>query len=122
MKLKKLLLPAAISWFLLGAGCSLFQTVNVNTAANTNVSATDNTSLTTLITYNGEDGKNALELLQAQHTIDVSAEGFVNSINGVEPVGNQFWAFYVNGEQAQVGAKDYQTKSSDTIEWKLESF
>ncbi len=107
-----------------GARCSFTTTVkgpakNAN-LANTNVAA--NTNAAPSITYPGQTGKNALELLQSKHGVDVSAQGFVNTIDGRKPGDHQFWAFYVNGQQADVGAKDYQAKSNDTIEWKLESF
>lgn len=113
----RILIPSlAISLAFFGAACSLTTTVNrnVNTAANANQAVT--------ISYAGQDGKNALELLESGHQVDVSDQGFVNTIDGIEPGPHQFWAFYVNGTSADVGAKDYQTKSSDTIEWKLEAF
>ena len=126
MKLRKILLPVAFSVLLIGAGCSLFQTVNVNTstnvsAANTNVAANTNTAVAA-ITYQGQDGKNALELLQAGHTVDASDKGFVNAIDGVVPGDHQYWALYVNGTLASVGAKDLQTKSTDSVVWKLDSY
>ncbi len=104
---------------LAGAGCGLTRTVQVP-AENTNivgcVAAADS------VAYTGQDGKNALELLQSAHQVDVSAQGFVNAIDGAKPGDRQFWAFYVNCKQADVGAKDYVTKKGDSIEWKLESF
>ena len=79
---------------------------------------------TTTITYPGVEGKNALELLKASHVVKTQefagAGEFVSEINGVAPDANHFWSFYVNGEQSQVGASQYITKSTDTIEWKLE--
>ncbi len=125
MKLSKALLPVAISLALFGAGCSFTHTVNVNVTANKNANtATVNTktTVTKSVTYTGQAGKNALELLQAKHTVDASAQGFVNAIDGVKPGDHQYWSFYVNNKQADVGAKDYQTKNDDAIEWKLESF
>lgn len=117
MKLKKFLLPVVLSLIVLGAGCSFTQTVNVNTSTgNQNINATAR------VTYAGQDGKSALELLQASHTVEVSDQGFVNAIDGVQPGTREFWAFYVNGEQAQVGAKEYVTKNGEQIEWKLEKF
>ena len=105
---------------LTGAGCGLTQTVRVP-VLNERISNTGATNSDT-ISYPGQDGKNALELLQQNHTVDVSAQGFVNAIDGRKPGDRQFWAYYVNGQQAGVGAKDYQAKTNDTIEWKLESF
>lgn len=107
---------------LVGAGCGLTTSVNVNVTDNANVSANLNVATTGSVTYAGQDGKNALELLQQKNSVDVSAQGFVNAINGRKPRDNEFWAFYVNGKQAEVGAKDYATKTSDAIEWKLETF
>ena len=85
----------------------------------------DDTSQTSTISYQGVEGKNAIELLKESHEVKTDKYDFgelVNTIDGQasDPAAN-FWAFYVNGEMAQVGAGDYQTKPSDTIEWKLES-
>lgn len=137
MKYSKILLPAkhqvlrsgawfvVLSFLLIGAGCSLTTTVNLNTngrVGNTNVTANQNVNATSSVTYRGQDGKNALELLQADHQVDVSTQGFVNAIDSQKPGDRQFWAFYVNGQQAQVGAKEYQSKNNDSIEWKLEAY
>lgn len=79
-------------------------------------------------TYQGEDGKTALELLQAKYpeTI-VSGEGanaFVTSINGykADDAKHEFWKLIVNGQDAQVGAGSLVTKSSDTIEWQIDTY
>ena len=34
----------------------------------------------------------------------------------------EYWAFYINGKMANVGAADYQTKEGDKIEWKIEKY
>lgn len=120
--LNKALLAVAVGFLLTGAACSASKTAvnalgNVNAKAGTIVNA-----VTKTVTYTGTAGKNALDLLQAGHTVDVSKEGFVNSIDGVKPGAKQFWSLSVNGKPAAVGAKDYVTKPGDQIEWKLESF
>ena len=78
------------------------------------------------VAYTGEAGKTALDLLKKSATIVASGSGentFVTSINGVAANSkNQYWAFYINGESASVGAGSYVTKDSDKITWKLESF
>lgn len=119
MKFRKIFLPAAIALAFLGAGCYK-TTTNVSTT-NTVLNA-NTTAKVYAVSYAGQEGKNALELLQASHQVDVSSAGFVNAIDGVKPGDHQFWAFYVNDQQAQVGAKDYQTTGHDNIGWKLESF
>ena len=76
------------------------------------------------IQYQGEDGKNALEILKSSHNVqtqDFAGVGeFVTAIDGIEPDATHFWSLYVNGAQAQVGASAYITESSDQLEWRLE--
>ena len=76
------------------------------------------------VAYDGQAGKNALELLEQEVTIvtkDSSYGPYVDTINGT-PGGTdgKYWAFYVNGQLSQVGAADYVTKAGDSIEWKFE--
>lgn len=78
----------------------------------------------TTVQYQGVEGKTALELLRSSHNIETKEftgiGEYVVSIDGLAPDNQHFWAFYVNGSQAQVGAGQYITKNSDQIEWKLE--
>jgi hypothetical protein len=122
MQRKKLLLGSIIALTLTGAGCSLTQTINVNEGGSTNTNGASNVNRVSSITYSGQASKNALDLLKAKHQVDVSAQGFVNAIDKIKPGDHQYWSFYVNDKQADVGAKDYITKSTDAIEWKLEAF
>lgn len=46
----------------------------------------------------------------------------VNSIDGILPVGNQYWAFYYNGKYSDVGASGQLVSTGDTIFWELASF
>jgi hypothetical protein len=48
---------------------------------------------------------------------------FVTAIQGraADPE-SEFWALYVDGEQAQVGAGALVTEDGQTITWKLETF
>ena len=76
------------------------------------------------IVYQGQDGKTALELLKASHTVETEnytgVGEYVKSINGIVPTKDEFWGFYINGESSNVGAGQYQSKSTDSIEWKLD--
>jgi len=75
------------------------------------------------VIYQGQDGRNALDLLKAQHNVGVKSYSFgdmVLSIDGVTPSANQFWAMYINGELSQVGASAYTTKSTDVVNWRLD--
>ncbi len=76
------------------------------------------------ISYHGMDGRNALDLLRVFHQVttkDTSYGPMVTTIDNVTPDKNHYWAFYVNGKLADVGAQQYITKNSDLIEWKLDS-
>jgi hypothetical protein len=78
-----------------------------------------------VISYNGVDGKTALELLKDSYPVetkDYSGMGeFVTSIDGVKAEDNKnFWAFYVDGQMASEGAGAYTTKNGEKIEWHLE--
>jgi hypothetical protein len=78
------------------------------------------------ISYKGEDGKTALELLQKAATIKTTGTGenaYVSSISNVvaNPT-NEYWQFFINDESSMVGAGSYTTNSTDIITWKLSSF
>lgn len=47
---------------------------------------------------------------------------FIKSIGGATPTGNQYWAFFYNGNFSNVGASDQPVKKGDSIVWQLESF
>ncbi|MCB7137268.1 DUF4430 domain-containing protein [Cellulosimicrobium marinum] len=79
------------------------------------------------LSYDGEDGRTALDLLlEADPSAQVTGEGenaFVTAIDGVEAdPDSEFWALYVNGEMASVGAGSLDTTDEDEITWKLETF
>lgn len=76
------------------------------------------------ISYDGEEGKTALELLKAKaeiQTQDSSIGSFVTEINGTANTDDHFWMFYVNNELAPVASDQYQTKNGDKIEWRYEA-
>jgi hypothetical protein len=86
-----------------------------------------NTSLngTSVVTYPGVPGENALELLEKKEspvTIKESPSGpYVDGIKDKEGGENgKYWTLYINGQLSQTGAKDYITKRGDKIEWKFE--
>lgn len=82
------------------------------------------TEQTGFVTYQGVEGKTALELLKEKNKVETKAFSFgeqVIAINGVTQPEGKFWAFYVNGKQATVGADSYVTKNGDSIYWILET-
>lgn len=69
----------------------------------------------------------AFQLLQAvfgdQLEFSESEYGkMITSINGVKMEGTNYWAFYVNGQMASVGADIYSLKANDQISFQYESW
>jgi len=82
------------------------------------------TSVISSFQYSGKEGVNALMLLKEHAVVHESTPGFVDSINGgkAESSKHEYWAFYVNGKLASVGAAQYITHDKDQIEWKIETY
>ncbi|EKN63032.1 DUF4430 domain-containing protein [Schinkia azotoformans] len=60
----------------------------------------------------------ALSLLQESETIEIEETDWgpmLTSINGLAAKGTFYWAFYVNGEEASVGAGAYKPKAGDAL-------
>lgn len=77
----------------------------------------------TQLSYKGQTGQNALNLLKKHATVTTKHYSFgdqVTSINGVKGAGPKYWTFYINGKMAEVGAGSYTTKSTDTLMWRLQ--
>ncbi len=75
--------------------------------------------------YKGQAGEDALSLLkQKAKGVEQNNSGLVVGINGrkVDEKKQEYWAFYLNGNLAQVGPAAYETKNGDTIEWKIEKY
>jgi len=75
------------------------------------------------LSYKGQNGKNALELLKKHATVQTKHYSFgdmVTSIDGVKGIGPKYWTFYVNGKAASVGAGSYTMRGTDTLKWRLQ--
>lgn len=75
--------------------------------------------------YQVKENTTALALLKTSHQVETKDFGslgeMVVSVDGMTARVDQFWAFYVNGKLANVGAGSYILKNSDKVEWKLNS-
>lgn len=99
----------------------------VRTSPTPTLSTTPTPSVATTksLSYEGVEGKSALELLRAKDPdVGIKGEGanaFVTRVNGytADDSKKEFWGFSVNGKMSDVGAGSYTTKSGDQIEWKL---
>ena len=74
-----------------------------------------------------EPKSTALELLKKTSQIRIEGEGknaFVTEINNQQAnsIKKEFWAFYLNGKSAPVGAGSYELQPGDQIEWKIETY
>ena len=74
-----------------------------------------------------KDGATALDLLRKTATIETKGEGanaFVTTINGraADSSKKEYWAFYIDGKLAEVGAGSYKLKDKDKLKWKLETY
>lgn len=80
-----------------------------------------------LVVYDGVEGETALATLRSLTDVKAETSEFGEFVTGIGDVvanseNNEFWAFYVNEEQASVGAGSYTAVAGDKIEWKLETF
>ena len=119
---KKYYLVTLLVVLLLGLGVYVDQ-INHNSTSVTSTTGTQAVSPQTYLTYQGESGKNALELLKSHAKVVTKSSSigdYVISINGSDGGGKKYWIFYINGSEAQVGAGAYTTQSGDKIEWKLQ--
>lgn len=76
------------------------------------------------ISYEGENGKSALDILKATHkteTQESSIGVFVTSIDNTPNQDNKYWMFYTDDQLASMSADQYQTKDGEKIEWRYES-
>jgi predicted small lipoprotein YifL len=119
-RFKSPLIIFILSWMIAIAGCA--QRSPVKTPKNATPPPPQANTERTVIAYEGEDGKTALEILKARARIRTSASQMgelVEEINGVNNGNGYYLIYYVNGAKANVGAGNYITKSGDKIEWKL---
>jgi len=71
------------------------------------------------------EGETAFDILQKVAEVDYTETDygpFITGINGVQPEGEDYWGFFINGQEAQVGAADYQLQNGDHLLFKVTSF
>lgn len=131
-KLLLLILGLIVVVGLLVAAWAVNQKANESTSLQSSSSSTTQSVQTAvqvgqngeLVSYQGVEGRTALDLLKSHAQVETETSSLgelVVSINGVKSTDSKFWLYYVNGKQAEVGAGSYQTKSGETIEWRLEA-
>lgn len=130
-KFPKILLVAFAVTFL-AAGCNAVQPSQNSTPANQSQTqaikvyqSVEGSNFNSPDPYQTPSGENAMQLLKSIHQVKIKDFGpglgeFAESIDGIMPAKDQFWAFYVNGKSSDVGASSYTLRDGDKIEWKLE--
>ena len=87
------------------------------------VSSANEISLT--VVKQVEKGLNSFEAISQIVTIGVKDTSFgpqIISLGGVEAIGNNYWALYVNGLMSMVGAQDVILSKNTFIRLNMESF
>ena len=123
MKKRTIVITLLIVLLLLGGGVVLSPKFASQSVSHTVASPTPVQKIQTF-SYKGEDGKDALMLLKAKTRVGIGSSGMVESIAGrkADTSKHEYWAFYVNGKMAEVGPAAYQTKSTDTIDWRIATY
>ncbi|MDO4671058.1 MAG: DUF4430 domain-containing protein [Aerococcus sp.] len=69
-----------------------------------------------------KEGMSVMDVLKANATVE-EQDGFITSINHhkQDEKAKKYWLYTVNGETAQVGAKDYKLKAGDKIVFRLDA-
>jgi len=72
-----------------------------------------------------EKGINAFDAIDQLVLMDYKETDWgpqIMSLGGIEAIGNQYWALYVNGKMSMVGAKDVTLEDNTFIHLNLEEF
>lgn len=96
----------------------------VTETANKTAESTD-TQQTQLEFSATQSGQVALELLQANATVETQDFGdagkFITSINGLVGSNQNYWAFYLNGEYAEQGVSQTVLTEGDSVKFVYEA-
>jgi hypothetical protein len=92
-----------------------------NTSAESNQAKVESA---TIVEFKAVKNRTVLDQLKGNAKVvtkDSQYGQYVDSINGIQGgTGSKYWAFYVDGQMANIGAGEYTTKGGETITWKFE--
>lgn len=98
------------------------------------VSSEDTKEVTVMIYANDEELANdtievneeaaLLEIMEDNYDMQISDEGFVEAIEGVEQSAddNKYWVYEANEEMVSESAEDFVPEDGDMISWELVAF
>jgi hypothetical protein len=124
--MRKTLIGILAGAVLVFAGCGDSSTAVDSARADTKAKATESAKAVdrdlTVITYDGEDGETALDLLEANgydvETKSSDLGSYVTAIGDVEATSSKYWTYEVDGKMPNLGADKYETKDGQQVEWK----
>ncbi|HLQ71509.1 MAG TPA: DUF4430 domain-containing protein [Bacillota bacterium] len=68
-----------------------------------------------------EEGDILMDVLKETFAVE-EEDGFITSIQGVEPEEGKAWMFFINGEMAEKGANDIELSPGDEISFDLQAY
>ncbi|MFC7060492.1 DUF4430 domain-containing protein [Halobacillus seohaensis] len=70
-----------------------------------------------------EEGTMLMEVMEDNYEVE-QEEGFINSIEGISPEDGEqkAWLYTINGEDATVGATEYEVEEGDEINFDFQSW
>lgn len=73
-----------------------------------------------------KEGESVLDIISRTKKVEIKEYSFGKLVESIEGIKNgtndKYWLFYVNGEEAKVGASDYKLKPTDKVEWKFKTY
>ncbi|MBP6962644.1 DUF4430 domain-containing protein [Candidatus Saccharibacteria bacterium] len=137
MNKTKQMVTAVLAVIILGAGGFLLYNNNkdetgqdtIKTVETTQTAVEEKPKITVsedqkTVSYDGQTGKTALEILQKGTEVTMESSSFGDFVTGINDVvadsSKNYWSFYVNGTYASEGAGTYKTTDGEKIEWRLE--
>ncbi|WP_082233957.1 DUF4430 domain-containing protein [Halobacillus massiliensis] len=73
--------------------------------------------------YTVEEGTTLMEIMKDNYEIEEEG-GFINSIDGIQPEDGEqkAWIYTINGEDAMVGANEYEVEDGDSINFDFQAW
>jgi hypothetical protein len=95
-----------------------------NTNTVTQTITTPNEQITNSYSYSPNE--TPLDLLDRTQTITVKEYDFGTLVESINDLNNgqdeMYWIYYLNDQQATVGASEYQLQNNDHIEWRFQTY
>ncbi|CQR46726.1 hypothetical protein BN1058_00999 [Paraliobacillus sp. PM-2] len=120
-KFNWIFLLLTLSMFIVGCQAN-DQTSNTNGTVTITISENKQEEIIATKEIELNDETNLMTLMEENFDIVVEGDGFITAIEGEEqvPDNNLYWMYTVNGEQANVGASDFELSPNDKVNFDLQ--